>query len=173
LLAHGAFRETAHAHLARGFLESEGITASVEDEHIVGINWLDSNAVGGVKLRVPEQYAEQASSLLASRSQESVEEAAEYRRVAGEGDACPSCKSENVSPSNFAKRIKALVLLLYPVAIPAIPFVLWKNEWECEDCGYAWKPDAVRTEMMFNNALKLTVTPFAGRKRRARTLSQR
>jgi hypothetical protein len=129
--------------LARGFLESAGIPASVEDEHIVGINWLYSSAVGGVKLCVSEQFAEQASSLLASRSEESTEQAAEYRRVAGEGDACPSCQSEKVTPSSLATRVKALVLLVGPAAVPVIPFVLWKNEWKCEECGHVWKPEAI------------------------------
>jgi hypothetical protein len=142
-----AFRETAHAHLARGFLESAGIPAAVEDEHIVGINWLYSNAVGGVKLLVPEQQAEQAALLLATRSQECAEEAAEYRRVAGEGDACPSCKSEDVAPSNLATRVKALVLLVGPMAAPAIPFVFWKSEWKCDDCGHVWIPNSDRSDV--------------------------
>jgi hypothetical protein len=140
-----AFSEPAHAHLARGFLESAGIPAVVEDQHIVGIHWLYSNAVGGVKLRVSEQHAERAWSLLANRSEESAEEAAEYRRVAGAGDACPSCSSENVAPSKLAERVKALLLLGVLPTVPAIPFVLWNNEWRCKDCGHVWKPDAARS----------------------------
>ena len=136
-----AFREVAHAHLARGFLESAGVPAVIEDQYIVGIHWLYSNAVGGVKLRVSEQHAEQASLLLASQSQESAETEAEYRRVAGEGDACPSCKSERVTPSKLAERVKALFLLGILPTVPAIPFLLWSNKWRCQDCGQAWKPD--------------------------------
>lgn len=141
------FREPAHAHLARGFLESAGIPSSVEDEHTVGINWLYSDAVGGVKLCVPEPHAAEAASLLAGQAEESAEEAAEYRRVAGTGDVCPSCKSESVSPSNFATRVKALVLLGGPAAAPAIPFVLWNDKWNCRNCGHTWRPDAKRTDV--------------------------
>ncbi len=119
----------------------------VEDEHIVGIYWLYSNAVGGVKLRVSEQHAERASSLLAGRSQESAEEAAEYRLVAGEGDACPSCKSADVTPSKLAERVKALLLLGVLPAVPAIPFVLWNNEWRCNSCDHVWKPDEGRGDV--------------------------
>lgn len=52
-----AFREPAPARIARGFLDSAGIPAEVADEYLVGIHWLYSNAVGGVKLNVPEEYA--------------------------------------------------------------------------------------------------------------------
>jgi len=136
-----AFSEAGHAHLARGFLESEGIPAAVADQHTVGIHWLYSNAVGGVKLRVSEEHAERASALLAGRSQESAEEAAEFRQVAGETDTCPACKSPSVAPSKLADRVKALLLLGVLPTVPAIPFVLWNSDWKCKDCGHVWKPE--------------------------------
>ena len=134
-----AFREPAHAHIARGFLDSVGIPAEVADEHIVGIHWLYSNAVGGVKLNVPEELAERALSLLAKQSEESTDETAEYRSVAGEGDVCPSCGSENIAPSKLAQRVKGLVLLGVLPTIPAVPFLLWSNTWHCRGCDHAWK----------------------------------
>ena len=55
-----SFSHPFEAHLAKGKLESEGIEAYIADENIVGINWLYSNLVGGVKLKVREDDRERA-----------------------------------------------------------------------------------------------------------------
>ncbi len=136
-----AFREPAHAHIARGFLDSEGIQAEVADEYVVGIHWLYSNAVGGVKLNVPEALAEHEYSLLASQSKDSTEETVEYRSVVGGGDVCPSCGTENIAPSRLAQRVKGLVLLGVLPTIPAVPFLLWSSTWHCKECDHTWTPD--------------------------------
>lgn len=52
------------AHLARHTLERAGIEAFVADEHVVGVNWLYANALGGVKLRVRARDAEEAIRIL-------------------------------------------------------------------------------------------------------------
>ena len=137
-----AFREPAHAHIARGFLDSAGIPAEVADEYVVGIHWLYSNAVGGVKLNVPEEHAERACSLLASQSEDSTDETVEYRSVAGGGDVCPSCGTENIAPSKLAERVKGLILLGVLPTIPAVPFLLWSSTWHCRECDHKWTPDA-------------------------------
>ena len=53
------------AHLARARLESEGIPAFVADEHTINMQWLYSDALGGVRLQVPEPWALRALSVLA------------------------------------------------------------------------------------------------------------
>ena len=58
------FREAPEAHLAKGKLAAEGIEAEIYDEHVVGINWLYSNAVGGVKLVVVPDLAPRAAAAL-------------------------------------------------------------------------------------------------------------
>lgn len=40
------------AHLLKGFLESCEIPTFLQDEHIVGLNWFQSNVFGGIKLQV-------------------------------------------------------------------------------------------------------------------------
>jgi len=58
------FSHPFEAHLAKGKLESEGVEAFIADENIVGINWLYSNLVGGVKLKVWEEDREEALKIL-------------------------------------------------------------------------------------------------------------
>lgn len=52
------------AHIAKSRLDSEGIPAFMADEHTINMQWLYSNALGGVKLQVPEPYAEAAIEIL-------------------------------------------------------------------------------------------------------------
>jgi hypothetical protein len=61
-----AFTSVHEAHLARSVLQAAGIEATVADEHLVSMYWLYSNAIGGVKVLVPEAQAQHAKDLLAS-----------------------------------------------------------------------------------------------------------
>jgi hypothetical protein len=51
------------AHLFRTFLESRGIEGFVLDEHFVQLFWHYSNAVGGVRVAVNEEDADDARNL--------------------------------------------------------------------------------------------------------------
>lgn len=62
------------AHVARARLDSEGITAMVVDEHTINMQWLYSDAMGGVRLQVEEPDAERASAILAEDRSDLVDE---------------------------------------------------------------------------------------------------
>ncbi len=54
----------AKAQLARNVLEAAGIPAVVTDQEIVAMDWLISNAVGGIKVQVREEDADRAAAVL-------------------------------------------------------------------------------------------------------------
>jgi len=54
------------AHIARETLEAEGVRAIVTDDQMVGMDWLLSTAIGGVKVQVWEEDAERAVRVLES-----------------------------------------------------------------------------------------------------------
>ncbi|HEY2784825.1 MAG TPA: DUF2007 domain-containing protein [Fimbriiglobus sp.] len=54
------------AHIARDALEAAGIKATVADGQMVGMDWLLSTAIGGVKVQVWEEDAERAVDVLES-----------------------------------------------------------------------------------------------------------
>ena len=56
-------------HILKGRLESEGIQAFIYDENLVWVNPFDAVAIGGVKLKVPEEQAEKARQVLNSISE--------------------------------------------------------------------------------------------------------
>lgn len=56
-----SFPTPEDAHLFRAFLESRGIQSVLLDEHFVQLFWHYSNAVGGVRVAVAEDEAEEAA----------------------------------------------------------------------------------------------------------------
>jgi hypothetical protein len=65
LVTIATFDNTVQANLVRNQLAAAGIRATLVDEHTVGLNWMWSNAIGGVKLIVREEDYEDAARLLA------------------------------------------------------------------------------------------------------------
>jgi hypothetical protein len=71
LITIATFDTMPDAHIALGRLRAEGIDGVLADEHLVQTDWLYSIAVGGIKLRVPEEQVERALEILgADYSQE-------------------------------------------------------------------------------------------------------
>jgi hypothetical protein len=133
------------AHIFAGRLEAEGIPCVLEDEHIVAANWLYSNAVGGVKLRVRRDQAESAVAILQQMEPagedgtlDSCDRALEAE-VAEEDDspACPSCHSKNVRYQKYARRLvfASWLFLGFP-----LPFL--RRKWVCGDCEHEFTVDA-------------------------------
>jgi hypothetical protein len=119
------FQYPIEAHLAKSKLESEGIEACIADENIVAINWLYSNAVGGVKLQVRESDAKKARNfLLPVASGPNVSEVVLL--------PCPKCHSRSVSLEVDRRPAKVLLWLffLFPVAL------FRKRRWRCAKCHH-------------------------------------
>ncbi|VTS03873.1 Uncharacterized protein OS=Vibrio orientalis CIP 102891 = ATCC 33934 GN=VIA_002736 PE=4 SV=1: DUF2007 [Gemmata massiliana] len=58
------FDLAGQAHIARNALDAAGIKAVITDEAIVAMDWLLSNAVGGIKVQVLEEDADRALAVL-------------------------------------------------------------------------------------------------------------
>jgi hypothetical protein len=125
------------AHAARAYLAAEGIQAFVFDDGMVGANWLNSRAVGGVKVKVRQGDAERALQVLASAEEKAAQ------GETGEGEAyealetCPACGSTNVRYQHFDRRLAFATQLLLRVPLPFL-----KRTWHCQACGHEWKGKA-------------------------------
>ena len=109
------------ARLAKGLLDGHGIPAFVFDEHLITMNWLYSNAIGGVRLLVPEAFVSGAQELLVwNCAAEDNEE--RYR--------CPQCGSCNTEMQLSGKRWAFLVFLL--IQFPLFPV---REFHYCRECG--------------------------------------
>ena len=87
------FREAYQAYLAKGKLEAEGISSIVVDEYLVGINWMYSQAIGGVKVQVPEADYERATKIL----KEDYAKDLDALDQEGPKESCPKCGSLSIS----------------------------------------------------------------------------
>ena len=117
------------AQIARAKLDSEGIPAFVADEQTINMQWLYSNAMGGVRLQVPEIYVQQAIELLAEDALEVVE-----LEQGNDTAQCSACGSNNTEPYQQGKRWAFLVFL--GLDFPLFPI---KNTVRCIECGYIEK----------------------------------
>jgi hypothetical protein len=150
LVTLAAFLNTTEAYLAQSKLESEGIDVFVFDDKLVGVNWLYSNAVGGVKLKVKESDARRAMEALRedlsyaepptemeSLKEDISEEAPSLDEETPEpqsAPSCPRCLSPAVVSENFSRRIVFLSWLLLGFPLP-----LLRRRWFCQSCGHRWK----------------------------------
>lgn len=114
------------AQIARAKLESEGVPAFVADENTINMQWLYSNALGGVRLQVPSSYAEQAMSILSEDMSEEVD-----AELGADASACTFCGGKNLEPFQKGRRIAFLVFI--GLNFPLFPF---KNTTKCKDCGH-------------------------------------
>lgn len=123
------YRDLPIAVVDRSVLDSAGIEGFFADEVMIRLDWLYSNALGGIKLWVRGSEAREARDLLTAGIPETfdVEGVGEYCQP-----KCPNCSSLDVSFKELDRKI-AHVGLLIGIPIPAV-----KRGWNCHVCGHNW-----------------------------------
>ncbi|MDD2558961.1 MAG: DUF2007 domain-containing protein [Desulfuromonadaceae bacterium] len=126
------YRDIPPAGLAQSILEAEGITSFLDNQFMVGVNWLYSDAVGGIKLRVAESDVEEALKILAAYSSSDLNmEQAEVGQVPD--FACPKCGGTEIKTIDYQRKSAALSLLL------SLPLLIFAKRYQCLTCGHKWK----------------------------------
>lgn len=126
------FRDLPEALLAKGSLESSGIECFLQDDNLVRLDWFISNFIGGVKLCVQPQDAENALKLLDEPILEGL-----YVHGVGlyEQPRCPKCQSLDV---NFQELDRPIA---YTSAFLRMPMPIQRPGWHCQSCDAEWKDD--------------------------------
>jgi hypothetical protein len=123
------FRDMPEALLAKSVLESAGIECLLADANIIRTDWLWSNLVGGVKLRVLEEDLEEALHLLDQN-------AAEHVSAPGDEDfqppPCPRCRSLEVALDDLQDS-QAAGSSIGARPREGVPV------WTCQSCGNQWR----------------------------------
>jgi hypothetical protein len=133
------FFDWNEAQMARGLLESNGISCHVGDSHIAAIEWGITLGTGGIKLTVLDPGdAPEARRLLEDVRSGSMHRALDRIDTTGVSDPdepierCPSCQSADV----FRPRS---LLSAVVTALLAAPMPLASNQRHCRACGHQWK----------------------------------
>jgi hypothetical protein len=122
-------RDMPEALLSKSILESAGIECYLGDVGVIRMDWLWSNAVGGLKIWVRQEDAESALELLnqGATGDFAVEGVGEYKQV-----RCPNCQSLEVSFEGISKRAAYAGILI------GVPATFELNRWTCSSCGHQW-----------------------------------
>jgi len=125
------FRDIPEALLAKGKLESAGIECMLADGNLVRMDWLLSNAIGGIRLQVHQQDVEPARALLEEPippefGEEELGEPFVQPR-------CPRCCSLDIGFEKIDRFWTYGLWLLLSFSIAII-----KGNWECYTCGSEW-----------------------------------
>jgi hypothetical protein len=114
--------------MARCALVAAGIDAEIGDEEMVAINWLYSNAVGGVKLTVPEEDLDRAAELLTNPAATDIADdvAPTFEPAARDAPIvppiqthCPECGSAESTRLPRLAIFALLALLMYGIGVVA------------------------------------------------------
>ena len=124
-----AYSTLFEADLARSELEAFGFSVFLADVDTIHMNWLWSNALGGIKVQVLESEAEEAQQILCSQPDEPQEGQDISEGTVG---ACPYCGSTNTSYL-LDKRGSFLTWLI--LGVPVIPAV---SRRVCSRCQHKW-----------------------------------
>jgi hypothetical protein len=147
LVTIATFDQAAQARLAKNALDEEGIQSAVNDENLVAMDWLLSNAVGGVKVQVWEEDADRAVAVLERKFGEHGEGLGAApvapEEFAAEAEAAPQDEGEESPPppepgesdaiappserEEYARRLvftSIIGLVLPPVAVYALYLLL-------------------------------------------------
>lgn len=125
-----AFTDPVEAHISKGLLESEGIPASLGSEHLVWSAWPFSQALGGVRLQVPDEYAYRAREVLSKQRRGEFQEALEQEQDL-EPTRCGQCGSTDL---RFTRSPASVLLLLLTLGISGLIFPPRINGMKCNTC---------------------------------------
>lgn len=120
------FSKPEEAQLLRLRLEAGGVPAFIQDENIVNLNWLLSNAVGGVRVEIFDGDLEAAEEILAEPPLDETPTRIE----------CPRCGSHKTTIDEFPRKLAFLSLIIL-----GFPILFSGRRWSCSECGHNWKAE--------------------------------
>lgn len=130
LVTVASFTYPWEADLARSKLEAADIPAFVTDAETVSLNWFLSNALGGVRVRVPKEYEDKALAVL-NAEVHAVEWVAPGKQAA---HPCPQCGANESTPFRGRWWLPFVSWL-----VGDLPLLSRERKRKCHACGYVWK----------------------------------
>ncbi len=136
-----SFTFPTEAHIAKGYLESNGIETFMKDEMTAQVNNFYSNAIGGVKILVNESDYDKGIQLLKDGGYLSGPNSTKSQKIeivkysnTDNTKICPFCKSKNISRR---KNLNILIIPFYFILGFLLP--IYKLSHKCFDCKKEWR----------------------------------
>ena len=111
------YSDAIAANIVRGRLEAEGIPAVLGNEDLVTLNWLWSQAFGGVVVKVPAELLDAARAIIAAIDHGDYADA----MSAETGDVCDQCGAK-LELTNFGVTREIALATTLGLGIP-LPFI--------------------------------------------------
>ena len=126
-----SYSHAMEAQMVAGALQAEGIETHLENEYLVQQDWFVSNAIGGVRLHVVEDRADDARRIIADF------DATESTKNASSVLTCPRCESTNTEfkPIQGIKKVALVVAILITDGLALLFRPTYKR---CLDCNARW-----------------------------------
>ncbi len=131
-----AFYDQYKAVLAKSLLEASDICAVMQDELTVQINNFYANAIGGIKLFVPQEQAKEALQILEAagyieRTPQKTAKLEVFPHT--QQEICPYCQSTDTAVKRTPGYLFGISFLLLHFPLPFL-----KKTCHCYDCGREW-----------------------------------
>ena len=134
LVTVGTFTSPWNAHIAKGRLEAEGITAQIANEYHIWMTWPLSQALGGVKVQVSHDDEEQALMIISSHLNGDYSEDLTKEDLEVDDNVCPNCGS-----GKYKSRLPMSKILLVIITLGlAVIFPIRANKHKCINCSQEW-----------------------------------
>ena len=124
------FSTVPEARVAQSVIDAAGIPCDLADDNIIAADWLYSNLVGGVKLRVPADRAEEAVVLLDTAAEPLDDPASGTEHPFNSGDRCSACGVADFEALTQGRR-GAIATLFFL----GLPLVRVQHVRRCRHCG--------------------------------------
>ena len=129
------------AHMAKNYLESEGIGCVLHDELTTQTVWHLSAAFGGIRLMVLKEEADAAREKLreagyvvdAEVLNQQQTERIDAKSIADKG-SCPRCGSTDIGKSRSLSWLGLVVFFFLLTLVPA-----YRIKYHCFECGHDWR----------------------------------
>jgi hypothetical protein len=126
------YRDLSEAIVARCLLESAGIEVDLRDENLVRLDWQVSNFIGGLRLQVEEEDAEDALEILDAPIPETIDYGGGGRPY--QQPHCPECQSSDITFEGSNRGSSLLLLFALSLPLPPGP-----KTWTCQNCTHRWE----------------------------------
>lgn len=144
------FTSPQEAHMAKGYLESQGIESFILDDMTAQVNFLYSNAIGGVKVLVSDTDYEQGIEILKKGgyiNMNNDETISQLNIVSADKKTdkriCPFCQSDNVGKKKGLNILSPLIYFILGLFVP-----IYKSTYCCYDCEKEWKFREVKKQKL-------------------------